>query len=57
MKTKLPLSKLAGILSTAVLFTASVAPSTLHIPAPMRPWIFMFTIAWALLLGSGVFSS
>lgn len=56
MKTKLSLSKLAGIFSTAVLLTASVTPNTLHIPAPMRPWIFMFTVAWTLLLASGVFS-
>ena len=57
MKTKLSLSKLAGILSTAALVTASVAPNTLHVPVPMRPWVFLFTIAWALLLASGVFSS
>ena len=56
MKTKFSLSKLAGILSTAGLAAASVAPNTLHIPVAMRPWIFMFTIAWTLLLASGVFS-
>ncbi len=56
MNKKLSLSKLAGILSTAALITASVSPNTLHIPVPMRPWIFMFTIAWTLLLASGVFS-
>jgi hypothetical protein len=56
MKIKLSLSKLAGIISTAALVTASVAPNTLHIPIPLRPWIFMFTIAWALLIVSGVFS-
>ena len=56
MKTKLSLSKLAGILSTAGLVSASLAPNTLHIPIPLRPWIFMFTIAWTLLVVSGVFS-
>ncbi len=56
MKTKFSLSKLAGIISTATLITASLAPNTLNIPAPLRPWIFMFTIAWTLLLASGVFS-
>ncbi|MCB0119097.1 MAG: hypothetical protein H6634_10760 [Anaerolineales bacterium] len=56
MKTKLSPSKLVGILSTAGLAAASVAPNTLHIPVPMRPWLFMFTIAWTLLLTSGVFS-
>lgn len=56
MKTKLSLSKLADILSIAVLAAASLAPNTLHIPVPLRPWIFMFTIVWALLLASGVFS-
>ena len=56
MKTKLSLSKLAGIISTAALVTASIAPNTLHVPVPLRPWIFIFTIAWTLLLASGVFS-
>lgn len=56
MKTKLSLSKLAGILSTAGLITASIAPNTLNIPLALRPWVFMFTIAWTLLLASGVFS-
>lgn len=56
MKTKLSFSKIAGNLSTTGLVAASVAPNVLHIPIPMRPWLFMFTIAWALLLASGVFS-
>jgi len=56
MKTKLSLSKLVGILSTAGLAAASVAPNTLHIPVPMRPWLFIFTIAWTVLVVSGVFS-
>ena len=57
MKTKLSYSKLAGAISTAALVTVSVAPNTLHIPVPLRPWIFLFTVAWALLIASGVFSS
>lgn len=57
MKTKLSYSKLAGVISTAAFVTATVAPNTLHIPVPLRPWIFLFTIAWALLIASGVFSS
>ena len=56
MKTKLSSSKIAGILSTTGLVAASVAPNVLHIPIPMRPWIFMFTIAWTILVVSGVFS-
>ncbi|MFN8398795.1 MAG: hypothetical protein U0X74_02175 [Anaerolineales bacterium] len=56
MKTKLPLSKIAGILSTAGLTAASVAPNALHIPVTFRPWLFIFTIAWTLLVVSGVFS-
>ena len=56
MKSKFSLSKLAGILSTVGLVAASVAPNTFNIPIPMRPWLFMFTIAWTLLLASGVFS-
>jgi hypothetical protein len=57
MKTKFTLSKLAGILSTAGLAVASVTPNTFNIPVPIRPWIFMFTIAWTLLVVSGVFSA
>ncbi len=57
MKIKLSLSKLAGVFSTAALATASIAPNTLHIPIPVRPWIFMFTVAWTMLVVSGVFSS
>ena len=56
MKTKLSLSKLAGIISTNGLAAASISPNTFNIPLPVRPWLFMFTIAWALLLASGVFS-
>ena len=56
MKTKLSLSKIAGIFSTAALAATSVAPNMFNIPVLMRPWLFMFTIAWALLLASGVFS-
>ncbi len=56
MKIKLSPSKLAGILSTTGLAAASVAPNTFNIPIPIRPWLFMFTIAWTLLLVSGVFS-
>jgi len=56
MKTKLPLFKIAGILSTAGLAAASVAPNTFNIPVPVRPWLFIFTIAWTLLMTSGVFS-
>lgn len=57
MKTKISLATLAGIVSTVFLVAASVAPKTLNIPAPMRPWIFLLTIAWTLLVVSGVFSS
>lgn len=56
MKLKLSLYRLAGILSIAGLAAASVAPNTMHIPVPLHPWIFMFTIAWIFLVISGVFS-
>ena len=56
MKTKFSLSNLAGIISTIGLTVASVSPNTFNIPLPVRPWLFIFTIAWALLLASGVFS-
>lgn len=57
MKTKLSLSKITGILSTAALITASIAPNALKIPMPLRPWIFIGAVAWTLLIASGVFSS
>lgn len=56
MKTELSLLKIAGILCTAGLVIASVAPNALKIPSAVRPWIFVFTIAWVLILVSGVFS-
>lgn len=54
MKAKISF-QMIGILSTLALVTASIAPKALHVPAPMRPWVFMFTIAWTLLVVSGVF--
>jgi hypothetical protein len=56
MKRKLSLLKIAGAFSTAALITASLAPNFLHIPPPLRPWIFMLTTVWILLIASGVFS-
>jgi hypothetical protein len=56
MKTQISLSKLAGIFSTTALIVASIAPNMLHISIPLRPWIFLFTVAWILLITSGVFS-
>jgi len=56
MKTKLSLSKIAGILSTAGLAATSVAPNAFNIPIAARPWLFIFTIAWTILFVSGVFS-
>lgn len=57
MKRKLSLLKIAGAFSTAALITASLAPNFLHIPPPLRPWIFMLTTVWILLITSGVFST
>lgn len=56
MKIKFSLSKFAGVLSVLVLGIASVSPNTLQIPLIYRPWVFIFTIAWTLLVVSGVFS-
>jgi len=56
MKTKLSLSTIAGILFTVGLAAASVAPNAFNIPIPVRPWLFMFAIAWTFLAVSGVFS-
>jgi hypothetical protein len=39
-----------------MLIAVSVSPNTFHIPIPARPWVFMFTIAWILLVTTGVFS-
>lgn len=57
MKTKITGQTIVGIVSTGMLIIASVAPNTLHIPIPMRPWIFMLFIAWTILVASGIFSS
>ena len=57
MKVKLYIKKIAGIFSTASLITASVLPDTMHIPIPIRPWVFLVTIAWIVLEVSGVFVS
>jgi len=56
MKEKNNIQKIAGIFSTVALLTASVSPNTMHIPIQIRPWIFLFTIAWITLMVSGVFT-
>ena len=48
--------KVAGILSTALLITASVSPGTLHVPFIIRPWVFILTLLWIVLVISGVFT-
>ncbi|MBI2333920.1 MAG: hypothetical protein HYU84_17485 [Chloroflexi bacterium] len=57
MKDKRTLKIFAEVLSIAALGTASVAPDILHIPTSMRPWVFLFTIAWILLIVSGIFET
>lgn len=56
MRTKLPYAKSAGVVSTAVLIIASIAPNFLHIPVLLRPWVFIFAIVWTLIIISGVLS-
>jgi len=50
------LKKITGGILVIGLGTASVAPDMLHIPVPARPWVFLFSVAWILLIASGVFS-
>jgi FtsH-binding integral membrane protein len=49
--------KIAGIVSTALLITASVSPGTLHLPLVIQPWVFILTLLWLILVISGVFTS
>jgi hypothetical protein len=56
MKHKISLPALAGIFSTASLIAASLLPKAFHIPSVAQPWIFLTTIAWTLLIVSGVFT-
>jgi len=57
MKSKSLFKKIAGGISVIGIGAASIAPETLHIPVIIRPWVFIFFIAWILLVVSGVFSS
>ncbi|MFN8433751.1 MAG: hypothetical protein U0V18_07010 [Anaerolineales bacterium] len=56
MKKYFSLKNIAGAFSVIALGAVSVSPDTFQIPISLRPWIFIFTIAWTLLLASGVFS-
>lgn len=56
MKTKISLQTV-GVFATLALAAANVAPKMLHISAPLRPWIFLLAIVWAMLVVSGVFLS
>jgi hypothetical protein len=56
MKNKVLFKKIIGGLSVIGLGVASISPQTLHIPVVMRPWVFIFSIAWILLMASGIFS-
>lgn len=49
--------KIAGIVSTTLLITASVSPGTLHLPLVIQPWVFILTLLWLILVISGVFTS
>lgn len=57
MKNNILFKRVASGVSIIVFGTASVAPEVLRIPVPARPWVFLFSIVWILLLASGVFSS
>lgn len=56
MKSSVLLKRIASGLSVIGLGAASFAPETLHIPVSARPWVFLFSIVWMLLMASGVFS-
>lgn len=57
MKNNILFKRIASGVSIIGVGTASVAPEMLRIPVTARPWVFLFSIAWVLLLASGVFSS
>lgn len=44
-----------GYASTLFLFICDVTPSTFHIPVNRCPWLFLFSIAWFLMINSGFF--
>lgn len=54
MKTTIFFQKFAGILSTTLLIIGSLSPNTFHIPPAIHQWFFLVTIAWILLMVSGV---
>lgn len=57
MKGESLVKKIISVLSILLLLGGSVAPDSFHIPIFARPWMFIFTVAWIVLLASGVFSS
>lgn len=57
MKFEISTQKIFGALSVLLVMFVSLTPNTLHIPLVIRPWVFIFSIAWSLMVFSGVFSS
>jgi hypothetical protein len=51
------IGKIAGYLSTLVVFIVGITPGTFNIPITLRPWIFLASIVWFVTFSSGVFSS
>lgn len=51
------LLKLSGYFVSLAVFAAGIAPSSFCIPIEIRPWTFLISIVWFVVLSLGVFSS
>jgi len=49
--------KWVGLVSTCAILIVGITPSTFNIPLMLRPWIFLASIIWIVVVSSGVFSS
>jgi hypothetical protein len=49
--------KAAGLFSSALLSTTALSPDTFRVPLELRPWIFVVSIFWFILVCSGVFTA
>ena len=49
------ITKWFGVLSTALLSAAALAPHTFRIPTALHPWVFVVAILWFLAFCAGMF--
>jgi hypothetical protein len=57
MKIKSVYLKWAGVFSIVLLSAIALTPSAFHIPVEDQPWLFIFNIAWVVMVASGIFQS